>query len=301
MFSFPVPRFVLSAMFFLIAASVYAGAQVKLSPEEAEKLAIEKLAPRYPKIAESTKLQGTVKLSVSVSRTGVVVSVKSLSGHPFLIGAATEAVRKRRYKPYELNGQPTGFVTEVEIKFSAGIPDDEYELELENSRQYFQEQEKCVSLLRKQEYVEAETTCKAAVSIADRLPAHRGLEISGAYSNVGQVMMGLRRFQDALTYFTRSYEIGKTVLTENDAETAYAYINLGLANHLLGKFDIAVKYYDKAEAILRQAYKKIDMEDARRSYVRAIKAALSYRLDIAQRLGDPKEIAEIKKRMNKVP
>jgi len=72
-------------------------------------------------------------------------------------------------------------------------------------------------------------------------------------------------------------------------------------NHLLGNLDKARDYYDRAETILRQAYKDIELEDARQSYVRAIKSVLQYRLDIAERSGDPKEVGEIKKRMAKVP
>jgi len=48
--------------------------------------------------------------------------------------------------------------------------------------------------------------------------------------------------KQALDYFTRLYEIGKTVLKETDAETGYAYVNLGLANHLLGNLDKALDY-----------------------------------------------------------
>jgi len=289
------------AMAVFTSGSVRVRAQTHLSAEEADKLLIENPTPRYPPIAEKSKIQGTVKLSVAVSKTGSVVSVRTISGHMFLVGPAVEAVKKRRYKPYELNGKPTAFTTVVEVRFSVGIPDDEYERELETARQFFDEEDKCRALLKGQKYSEAEVSCIATVKIADRLPPHRGLEKSGAYALVGQAMLGLRRFQDALEYFTQSYEIGKTVLKETDAETGYAYINLGLANHLLGNLDKARDYYDRAENILRQAYKVIEMEDARQSYLRAIKSVLQYRLDIAERSGDPKEVGEIKKRMAKVP
>jgi TonB family protein len=283
------------------AGSVCVRAQTHLSAEEADKLLIESPTPRYPPIAEKSKIQGAVKLNVAVSKTGSVVSVRTISGHMFLVGPAVEAVKKRRYRPYELNGKPTAFTTIVEVRFSAGIPEDEYERELETARQYFKEADICRSLLKEQKYGEAEISCKATVKIADRLPEHRGLEKSGAYEYVGRAMLGLGRFQEALDYFTRSYEIGKTVLKETDAETGYAYANLGLANHLLGNLDKARDYYDRAENILRQAYKVIEMEDARESYVRVIKSVLQYRLDIAERSGDPKEVGEIKKRMAKVP
>jgi TonB family protein len=204
--------FLVFALAVFTAGSVCVRAQTHLGAEEADKLLIESPTPRYPPIAEKSKIQGTVKLNVAVSKTGSVVSVRTISGHMFLAGPAVEAVKKRRYRPYELNGKPAAFTTVVEVRFSAGIPDDEYERELETARQFFDEEEKCRDLLKEQKYSEAEVSCKATVKIADRLPAHRGLEKSGAYAFVGQAMLGLRRFQDALEYFTQSYEIGKTVL-----------------------------------------------------------------------------------------
>ncbi len=289
------------ALAILTAGSVCARAQPRLSAKEADKLLIETTEPRYPPIAEKSKIQGTVKLNVSVSETGSVVSVQTISGHMFLVGPAVEAVKKRRYKPYELNGKPTAFTTVIEVRFSAGIPAAEYKRELETAREFFDAEEKCRALLNERKYSEAEASCKATVKIADRLPAHRALEKSGAYAFVGQAMLGLKRFQDALEYFTRSYEVGKTTLEETDAETGYAYVNLGLANHLLGNLDQARDYYDRAENILRQAYIYIELEDARQGYVRAIKSLLQFRLDIAERSGDPKEVGEIKKRMTKIP
>src|SRR5687767_3080144 len=134
---------------------VCAKAQTHLSAEEADKLLIENPTPRYPPIAEKSKIQGTVKLNVAVSKTGSVASVRTISGHTFLVGPAVEAVRKRRYRPYEINGKPTDFTTVVEVRFSAGVSDDEYERELETAGQFFDEEEKCRALLEEQKYSEA--------------------------------------------------------------------------------------------------------------------------------------------------
>src|SRR5262245_54291461 len=78
--------------------SVWAKAQTQLSPEEAEKLVVDKPTPKYPAIAEKARIQGVVKLKITVSETGTVNAVETISGHPFLVGAATEAVKKRRYR-----------------------------------------------------------------------------------------------------------------------------------------------------------------------------------------------------------
>src|SRR5262249_43999184 len=163
-------------------ASAYA--QVELSPEEAEKLVLEKPAPIYPAIAEKTKIQGTVKVRITVSETGAVTSVEAISGHPLLRGAAKEAAEKRKYKPYQVAGKPASFSTAIYVQFSTGISQEEYEKELETAKQYFEKDGQCRDLLHEQKWQEAESTCKAAVAIADRLPDHRGLEKMGAYEAV---------------------------------------------------------------------------------------------------------------------
>jgi TonB family protein len=288
-------------LIFTLIGSVWVNAQTQLSSQEADKLVVEKPAPRYPAMAEKSKIQGIVKLKITVSEMGTVSSVQTISGHPFLVGPATEAVKKRRYRPYQLNDKPTAFTTIVEVPFSVGIPDDEYNRQQEIARQYFEEEHKCRGLLKEQRYEEAAASCKSAVKIADRLPEHRALEKSGAYEHVGYSLLNLKQFPEALESFTRSYEIGKTVLKESDAETGYAYVNLGMVNHLLGNIDKARDFYDRAEKILRQAYKDIELEDARQEYVRVLTRVLQYRLVIAENSGDAKEIEEIKKRMAKIP
>jgi len=43
--------------------------------------------------------------------------VKVLSGDPQLSHAAAEAVKKWKYKPYLLNGEPVEIQTQVTVKF----------------------------------------------------------------------------------------------------------------------------------------------------------------------------------------
>jgi len=62
------------------------------------------------------RLQGTVKVAVTVSETGSVSSTKVVSGHPLLVTAAIDAVKHYRYKPYLADGKAAAFVTTVEGK-----------------------------------------------------------------------------------------------------------------------------------------------------------------------------------------
>jgi TonB family protein len=56
------------------------------------------VAPVYPELARQENVQGTVRLEVVIGSNGAVKSTKVLGGHPLLIRAAEEAVKKWRYE-----------------------------------------------------------------------------------------------------------------------------------------------------------------------------------------------------------
>ena len=76
-----------------------------------------RIQPNYPSIARQARIQGEVLLRAMISREGTIENLQVLSGHPMLVGAAVEAVRQWRYRPYLLNGEPVEVETEVTVKF----------------------------------------------------------------------------------------------------------------------------------------------------------------------------------------
>ena len=58
-----------------------------------------KVAPNYPDLARQMKLVGTVRIEVVIGTNGMVKSTRVLGGHPLLIQAANEAIKKWRYEP----------------------------------------------------------------------------------------------------------------------------------------------------------------------------------------------------------
>ena len=65
-----------------------------------------KVAPVYPDIARRMSITGIVKLVVVVTPSGSVKSTKVLGGHPLLINAAEDAVKKWKFEsgPEETSG-----------------------------------------------------------------------------------------------------------------------------------------------------------------------------------------------------
>lgn len=69
--------------------------------------------PVYPAAARNMRSSGIVKVEVTVDENGDVAAVDKAVGPPLLQGAAKDAVKKWRFKPFVRDGQPvkaTGFI-----------------------------------------------------------------------------------------------------------------------------------------------------------------------------------------------
>lgn len=73
--------------------------------------------PVYPTLASLTQLQGTVSLELVISPQGAVTMSKVLSGPALLRGAAEQAVRQWRFRPYMQGGQAIEVATPVTVTF----------------------------------------------------------------------------------------------------------------------------------------------------------------------------------------
>ncbi len=80
-------------------------------------LLIKKVQPAYPRNALAMRVEGSIELLATISKTGDITQVKVLSGDSQLTKAATDAVKQWKYKPYLLNGEPVEILTQVTINF----------------------------------------------------------------------------------------------------------------------------------------------------------------------------------------
>jgi len=55
--------------------------------------------PTYPDLAKKINVSGTVKLEVVIAQDGHVKSTKAVGGHPLLVSASEEAVKKWKFQP----------------------------------------------------------------------------------------------------------------------------------------------------------------------------------------------------------
>jgi TonB family protein len=73
--------------------------------------------PSYPMLASLTRMQGEVVMQAVISKDGTIENVHVIKGHRLLRGAAKDAVRTWRYRPYLVNGQPVEVATTVSVDF----------------------------------------------------------------------------------------------------------------------------------------------------------------------------------------
>lgn len=79
---------------------------------------LRRVQPVYPPIARTTRTQGPVVLTALIDTDGRIINLRLVSGHPYLVNAAMDAVKQWRYRPYILNSQPIEVETQITIVFS---------------------------------------------------------------------------------------------------------------------------------------------------------------------------------------
>jgi len=79
---------------------------------------IDKVPPIYPQDAKMARIQGVVRFTAIIDKTGHVTSLQLISGHPLLVNAARDAVAQWVYKPTLLNGNPVDVTTQIDVNFT---------------------------------------------------------------------------------------------------------------------------------------------------------------------------------------
>jgi TonB family protein len=95
-----------------VEGPVHVGGQVK------EPQVISHVAPVYPLAAKEAGIYGDVVLQTTIDQKGNVVNAKIISGPVMLRQPALDALKRWRYAPSTLNGQPISVAMSVTIKFS---------------------------------------------------------------------------------------------------------------------------------------------------------------------------------------
>ncbi len=80
--------------------------------------AVTLIQPQYPLIAKSMRLSGVVQIDVIVDETGKVSTIQNSSGPDVLKRAATDALKKWKFKPFLKDGLPVKAIGFVKFNFA---------------------------------------------------------------------------------------------------------------------------------------------------------------------------------------
>jgi protein TonB len=97
---------------------IAAPTRVRVSQGVTQGLLINRIQPTYPPLAKQARIFGAVVLQAEISKDGSIQNLHVLSGHPMLVPAALEAVKRWKYKPYILNGEPVEVETTITVNFT---------------------------------------------------------------------------------------------------------------------------------------------------------------------------------------
>ena len=78
----------------------------------------QKVNPVYPPAARTVRMSGVVKVDVVVDEDGRVAEVQKTSGPQMLQRAASDAIKKWKFKPFTRDGQATKATGFVSFNFS---------------------------------------------------------------------------------------------------------------------------------------------------------------------------------------
>ena len=87
--------------------------RVRVSPGVMQSRLLERVEPSYPAGIERS---GALVLQLNIDKEGNVSGVEKISGPDSLAASAFDAVKKWKYRPYELNGTVVEVQTTVELK-----------------------------------------------------------------------------------------------------------------------------------------------------------------------------------------
>ena len=198
-----------------------------IGPDEAKKNLITFVQPDYPALANAAQIAGFVRASIEVDEMGNVRNVRLISGHPMLAPAALQAIRKWKYKPFQVNGKPSLVRTEVQVSIPENIDQAEIDKEKKFQETYWPNERAAREAMGKHDLVTAEAKLLLARDAAEERGDRKWLELASVLSMLGSVKLQQDRFDEAEAFYKDSLAIHEKHQRPDESEVAGAQQQLG--------------------------------------------------------------------------
>jgi len=83
---------------------------------------IKQTLPVYPPLARTARVEGVVVIEARINVSGNLENIHVIDGHPLLVDEALRTVKKWKYRPAILNGQPVPSPVSITVRFTLQYP-----------------------------------------------------------------------------------------------------------------------------------------------------------------------------------
>jgi TonB family protein len=251
----------LALSFVLLTAAAFAqGPATRVSPDEAAKHVAKAPPPDYPPLAQQARIQGNVILEVWINETGKTTNISLVHGHPMLVPAAIEAVKKWIYQPFNVDGKPATVKTFVMVRFGSPAHEAEDRAEMKFQDGFFTSQESAQDAIAKGDFAHAEEQLNRE---KDLVSADKGMQhIQERWqwmTSMGRLRLAQKKYDGAEQFYNDAL-----ALRENSPEgkeslgVAASLENLADFFVAENKLDLARDHAAQSFTIFQELFKSVD-------------------------------------------
>jgi TonB family protein len=210
----------------LVQDAAEAGGPPAVPSDKAKENLVTFVQPEYPPLAKAARIQGMVHASVVIDETGAVKDLRLISGHPMLAPAALEAIRKWKYKPFQVDGKPTAIRTEVQVAIPENVSQAEIDQERKFQDAYWPNERAGREAFKQGDLATAEAKLLIARAAAEERGDLKWLELADVISMLGEVKEGQKDYPQAERLLKESLAMHRKHQRADEAEVAGAEFSL---------------------------------------------------------------------------
>jgi TonB family protein len=229
-------RFCVVFTMFALGLSVTASGQPPARPEpnnlpsvtaeQARQNLLVSIQPGYPALAKTAGIAGVVRVEIVVDETGSVKNVKVISGQPLLVTSALEAVKKWKYRPFQIDGKPAAVRAQVEVSIPEKITQTDIDREQKFQDTYWANERAGRAAIEKGDWATAEARLKVARNAAEDRGDEKWLELADVISMLGSIKEQQKSYPEAESLLKESLAIHEKHQHPDEAEVASAQLAL---------------------------------------------------------------------------
>lgn len=278
----------------LAVAAFGQGASTRVPPDEAAKHIISKPSPAYPPLAELARIQGNVILAVTINESGNVSAIGLVSGHPMLVQAALENVKRWKFHPFEVDGKAVTAQTFVMVTFGSPADRDADRAEMLFQYEFWTTLDLAQADLSKADYSGAEGQLNKERDLL--LPVGKFPHPQERWrwaTSIGNLSMAQQKDEEAEQYYKEALAVSQGA-DKDTPELAATLAYLGNLYAVEKRYDLARDNATQSIAIYQKNFKDAGSSNpgGRQTYGRAI-AYQSWMLSkLARQQNNPSEAAK---------